>query len=433
VSFKTRLFPALFTLFIVFSCKSLPPVPETEPPAAETTPEEAGVTEENAPDTTEIILEETEDAPEEETETAEIVIRAEEIIEPSDEHIDVYLPEPFYDFSEPELVKEPEIPDDTGQSAAISLDEPESLPQPAEPVEETAPVDIALTEDEIVSESEAAPEEATVSEEMGEESEEPPPPPPMAALRRSELIEDVPQPSAPVRVEPSLPAREPPDETSNPVKPEPSRVIYANEGQTFEVPFQGGGWVYIGEENSADGITYDTRRSSGDTQTFVLRAQKEGEYNLRFYKQDFLRDYYTNEYVRVIVTGDSVFADGNDTAVDGETPADIQGGEIAPDAANAALESPEEFLQRAREEFASQKYDEAAALLDDFQRQHPAMNDEAWWLYGQSLEKAAMPGRDVRGALDAYSYLTREYPWSKYYKDAQNIIAFLNRFYFIIR
>jgi tetratricopeptide (TPR) repeat protein len=68
-----------------------------------------------------------------------------------------------------------------------------------------------------------------------------------------------------------------------------------------EIPFRGTGWVYLGELGSRRGIAYDSRRLDPDGQTFIFRAETAGTYALKFYKQDFIRDYILNDYVKVIV------------------------------------------------------------------------------------------------------------------------------------
>jgi hypothetical protein len=435
-------------MFYCISCKSLPPalpdIPDMEAGAPEDIIIETVQEEETADENEAAVKEQIEEIEQiEETEDAEIIVRAEELIEPSDKYIDVDLVEPSYNFNEPEVIADTASPQegDMEASAEIALNEP---------VEEESPVEEAPMLSETPPPAAPPPQEPPVEETLEEEilEEEIPPPPPDAAMRPSELLDTTPpvprQAPEPVRALPVLTARDPAVETIAPVKP--SRVIYAGTGRPFEIPFQGTGWVYIGEENSKPGINYDSRRIEGNNQIFVFRAQKEGEYTLKFYRQDFLKDYYTNEYVRVIVDNNSVADEqrGGETSGSNTMPAvaglPVENNSPAPaddsagiDAETAAPLSPENFLQQAREAFAAKSYAGAISLLDNFQRQYPEMNDEAWWLYGQALENAPQPDRDVRGALEAYSYLTREYPGSKFYKNAQNRIAFLNKFYFNIR
>jgi hypothetical protein len=103
---------------------------------------------------------------------------------------------------------------------------------------------------------------------------------------------------------PDLPARNPPFTPAPGPAESPglsSRVVRALAGQTVEVPFRGTGWVYLGEAASKRGIDYAARRLDGEGQTFVFRAAETGVYGLKFYRQDFIRDYIINDLVTVIV------------------------------------------------------------------------------------------------------------------------------------
>jgi hypothetical protein len=72
-------------------------------------------------------------------------------------------------------------------------------------------------------------------------------------------------------------------------------------GQLVVVPFRGTGWVYLGEAGSRRGIVYDSRRLDPEGQSFIFRTEAAGEYALKFYRQDFIRDFILNDYVQVIV------------------------------------------------------------------------------------------------------------------------------------
>jgi TolA-binding protein len=80
-----------------------------------------------------------------------------------------------------------------------------------------------------------------------------------------------------------------------------SRIVRVTVGQLVEIPFRGSGWVYLGELGSRRGIVYDSRRLDPEGQSFIFRAEAAGTYALKFYKQDFIRDYILNDYVQVIV------------------------------------------------------------------------------------------------------------------------------------
>jgi hypothetical protein len=68
-----------------------------------------------------------------------------------------------------------------------------------------------------------------------------------------------------------------------------------------EIPFRGTGWVYLGEMGFRQGLVYGSRRLDPEGQSFIFRAEAAGTYGLKFYKQDFVRDYILNDYVQVIV------------------------------------------------------------------------------------------------------------------------------------
>jgi hypothetical protein len=102
-------------------------------------------------------------------------------------------------------------------------------------------------------------------------------------------------PSLPFKKPPVLPVIPPSEEEI-----EYSRIIRAGVGQTIEIPFRGTGWVYLGEIFSLPGVTYNSKRSDAEGQTFIFKAEKAGTFGLKFYRQDFIRDYILNDYVQVI-------------------------------------------------------------------------------------------------------------------------------------
>jgi hypothetical protein len=104
-----------------------------------------------------------------------------------------------------------------------------------------------------------------------------------------------PLPELPAGTPAETPARIPEEEI------EYSRIVRATVGQLVEIPFQGTGWVYLGELASRQGISYDSRRLDPEGQSFIFRAEKAGTYGLSFYKQDFIRDYILNDHVQVII------------------------------------------------------------------------------------------------------------------------------------
>jgi TolA-binding protein len=195
-------------------------------------------------------------------------------------------------------------------------------------------------------------------------------------------------------------------------------------------------------------------------QNFLFKTEQAGTYTLKFYKQDFIQDYLINDYVQVIVNPASPVARTNQTLrpidqgrviagprwppLAGEAEANRDPADSAPQPPPEAipLEAPQppspassppiDYVQQAREAYAAGQFPQALSFLDQFREQYPAGTDEAWWLYGQSLE-ALSPSRDIRSALDYYRRLIREYPQSLRGNEARRRIAYLERYYFTIQ
>jgi tetratricopeptide (TPR) repeat protein len=87
-------------------------------------------------------------------------------------------------------------------------------------------------------------------------------------------------------------------------------------GQTIEVPFRLTGWVYLGESASQRGIRYISRRLDTEGQTFIFQAGETGAYELKFYRQDFIRDYIINDLVTLIVEDAPIAAQSFGAPVD---------------------------------------------------------------------------------------------------------------------
>jgi hypothetical protein len=265
-----------------------------------------------------------------------------------------------------------------------------------------------------------------------------------------------------------------------------SRIVRATVGQIIEIPFSGTGWVYLGELASRRGIVYNSRRLDSEGQTFIFRAEEAGSYALKFFKQDFIRDYILNDHVQVIVgealagesagwfnpptdrgrvtaqprwptaieeaeilkSGSILSSEPSQTSSVRDTPQNVTQPPAAsqppastqPSEASqppAAVQPPSErippdvLLQRARESFNTGNAAGAISLLDQYAQYYPE-TDELYWLYGQFYE-ANSPSRNILLSLDYYRRLVREYPQSTRYNDARSRIAYLERYYINIQ
>jgi hypothetical protein len=279
------------------------------------------------------------------------------------------------------------------------------------------------------------------TEKQGGEQKTPPPPP---MLVPSEPL----TPDSLARVpwsvdQPGLPSYLPPVEVSAMHSEEtPARVVYVTKGDTVSLPFDGTGWIYLGEQTGARGLHYITRQTTSSGQLFLFQAESTGEFLLKFYHQDFLRDNIINDYIKII----------SDSKAKPVTPAkapDLKPAEsapvvaaVAPSAAPAQVSvtsaaivppsMPAEDLATAQTDLKDAKYADALTSLNKYREAYPAGSDEAWWMYGQCYEA---PGstRDIRSALGAYQRLVRDFPQSSRKLAARNRIAYLERFYFYIR
>ena len=62
------------------------------------------------------------------------------------------------------------------------------------------------------------------------------------------------------------------------------------------------GLVYLGEVNGKRGVSYSSRHIDADGQSFIFNTDEAGSFDLKFYRQDFVRDFILNDYVKVIVS-----------------------------------------------------------------------------------------------------------------------------------
>jgi hypothetical protein len=84
-----------------------------------------------------------------------------------------------------------------------------------------------------------------------------------------------------------------------------SRTVRATVGMLVEIPYRGTGWVFTGETAARRGIVFVSRRLDTEGESFIFRAEAAGSYSLKFYLQDFIRDFILNDYVQVIIGADS--------------------------------------------------------------------------------------------------------------------------------
>ncbi|MDR0643661.1 MAG: hypothetical protein LBG05_01925 [Treponema sp.] len=268
-----------------------------------------------------------------------------------------------------------------------------------------------------------------------------------------------------------------------------SRTVKADVGQQVEIPFGGNGWVFLGEKTGQTGVSYQSHRFDAEGQTFLFEAERNGVYELEFYKQDFIRDFLIDDHIKVIIeSAVSAGSDGNakisrspvvaqprwptiaqesawaagdkagamplpptelpsvqttekaSQAVDGKTVPQEQTSAVlamtskvtAPESGVLENEGPDAYLEQARKAFDVNDLVSVLGVLDQFSERFPSGNDEAWWLYARAFE-ANGPTKDVKSARYYYQRLVTEFPLSSHWTDAQNRIKYLDRYYFNIQ
>ena len=253
---------------------------------------------------------------------------------------------------------------------------------------------------------------------------QPPPPAPPDFLR---VAEPIPAPTVrepqllPVNPIPETPSRM--SSMMDPIRDDriPTRLLNGATGQLVEINFSGNNWVYLGEAQNQQGITFNSKRITGERHTFLFRSDIPGVYTLRFYRQDFIEDRVIHENVQLTINGHAITA-----------PEEVQ---VTYPSFEFQSHEPEvfniivDYMAQAEEAFTAELYAEAISFLEQFQGSH---TDLTLWIYAQSYE-ADSPARNIRAALNYYRRLLREFPQSTFGTEAQRRIAHIERFFFNIR
>jgi len=244
--------------------------------------------------------------------------------------------------------------------------------------------------------------------------------------------------------------------------PAPGRSETAVRGSPLELPFRGSGWVYLGETGGRDGLRYDSRRYDGSSAVFVFTAERSGEYQLKFQRQDPFSGEPENLLVKVVVREPEPAVPAGSTArapaapaasaptaspagTSGTIPASgaatSSAAEAAPASAVPALpptvprelpSTPEALLRLAREDLAAARIAGVLEALDRYLALFPFGSDEAHYLYGKAYEQNT-PYRDIKKAYANYRKVRDEWPRSPFWKESSERVMYIERHYFDIR
>lgn len=121
-----------------------------------------------------------------------------------------------------------------------------------------------------------------------------------------------------------------------------------------------------------------------------------------------------------------------ETAQTGTTQTSAQTSETQTTITTTTATTPSTLLQEAQLLYNEKEYAAALSKLNQFFEYSTDNRDEALYLKGQILE-AKSEVRDIKGAMDAYTSLTKNYPASKLWDSANKRIIYLKRFYLEVR
>lgn len=271
----------------------------------------------------------------------------------------------------------------------------------------------------------------------------------------------------------------------------PSRKVTLKIGQTLEVMYPGSGWIYMGTTDSTKDFTFLGKKLGTQNTKFTFTAKSEGTKILHFYKNDALTEKVLDDYLEVEITNDKDTAkatvsapaykqpvpvspkEKKSTPVKEEAkseapavketpspaPVETKKAETAtPAAAKTIAPAPaaksvqpkveektetadqdkpaeilsdkevQDLLKQARTLYENKDYKNALNKLSQFFEYSTSKRDEAFYLQGQIYE-AAGTTKNIKLAIEAYKNVTKNYPASPYWDDANKRIIYLTKFY----
>lgn len=258
-------------------------------------------------------------------------------------------------------------------------------------------------------------------------------------------------------------------------KTEINRSVVVTQGKSFEIPFSGTNWIFMGEEALQDGVLYNRRRFEGDAAWFVFDANKVGNYILRFGKFDSIKNVENAELISIKVEAKSTTSSTaalavNNSVANGSvnaktetsgsltastnknTVANSETGSVAGTVASstdakalgASLdstsvnpsgidpESPEGILLAAGNDYAKKNYESALKNLDYYISKYPQGSDSVFILYARIFEQNS-PLRSIRKSYSYYKTIRDQFPESEYWNEAEKRMLYLERQYLEIR
>lgn len=258
----------------------------------------------------------------------------------------------------------------------------------------------------------------------------------------------------------------------------PSRSVTLKKTEYLDITYPGTGWIYMGITDDSKDIIYFGRKVGTENTVFSVLARNAGTKILHFYKNDPVTNTFIDDYLEVIIldekgsnknhiqapqyispvkskdTSKSVEKKQNETQLSSEKPAETKSDakQITNTNKTASSEkivnqkeaksteekiveeivekapSSSELLEDAKKFFNEKNYSKAYEKICKYLECETNNVDEALYIKAQILESKSEL-QNINEALNLYTLLTKNYPSSKYWDNANKRIIYLKRFY----
>jgi len=260
-----------------------------------------------------------------------------------------------------------------------------------------------------------------------------------------------------------------------------TRSLSMKLNQYLDIEYPGQGWAFDGDIEDSGIISYFGKKLNNSNTVFTLRSRYTGSTLVKFSKTDAITNTITEDILKITIIDESanpnerllaptfvpkrirkIEPENNflpqeleNDSLDDSFFDDLPVVSLSPQKTqksivdeplvseviiptdtkkNTALQNQNInlLLAKAKTALQGRKYPEALKYINDYFSKASENLDEALYVQGQIYEKMLGNG-NIEKALSSYQKLVEQYPYSKWFKNAQNRIHYLNNFYFQIR
>jgi len=271
----------------------------------------------------------------------------------------------------------------------------------------------------------------------------------------------------------------------------PSRKVTMKKMEYVDITYPGNGWIYMGITDGSKDLSYFGRKLGTENTKFTLQARNAGKKIVHFYKNDTLSGQYIDDYIEIEIlpqkgsnkthieapaykqpvpkkakelikktenqaevktenTAEETNSTDNEVKTNpvsqdkkstvenkSNSESEIKTENIAENT-NTQTDTPastidtDTLLQEAQVLYNEKEYKRALERINTFFEYATSKRDLGLYLKGQILE-AKSDIQDIKAAIDSYTTLTKNYPASKRWDDANKRIIYLKRFYLEVR